>query len=193
MDEEGYITPVHVRDYVFCPTIFYLKHVLGLPEPVTDAMEEGLREFCRDSEGWRYRKTLLSQRRIKVDRAVFGQPVTSERYRMRGVVDTLYWEGRRLNVLEIKAGRQPRMFPAHLYQASSYALMAEEEFGQTVYRVIVFYKGSGLWCEKRFTDQLREYTARLVEKVHRAMEGGEVPEPRWTAKCAGCFYRRHCY
>lgn len=193
MEEEWYITPLQVRDFIFCPTIFYYKYVVGMMEPTTEAMDEGLREFNKDLERWKERKTLLNQRRIHVDKMLFRYPITCRRYRLTGVVDTVYWSNNRLNVLEIKSSSSTKLYPDHLYQTATYGLMVEEEFKQTVYKLIIFYKKSNKWFEKRFTKQLREHVTKIVEKVHQILESGEVPEHRWSKKCISCFYNKLCY
>jgi len=193
MDEENYVTPIHVRDYLFCPSIFYYKHVVGVNEPVTDSMEEGLRDYAGDVERWEERKTLLSKKRIHVDRMLFNLALASQRYRVRGVVDTVYWINNRLHVLEIKVSESEKLFPDHLYQTAVYALMVEEEFREPVYKIVIFYKKSGRWFERRFTGQLRQYTVKLVEKIHGVLEHGYMPEYRWTRKCMSCFYRKLCH
>lgn len=193
MDEENYLTPIHIRDYLFCPSIFYYKHVMGVDEPVTESMEEGLRDHARDLQRWEERKTLLSRKRIHVDRMLFNLALASPRYRIRGVVDTVYWSNSRLHVLEIKTSRSEKLFPDHLYQTAVYALMVEEEFKEPVYKIVVFYKKSGKWFERRFTSQLRQYTIKLVEKIHKVLEYGDMPEYRWMEKCMSCFYRKLCH
>lgn len=193
MDEEHYITPIHIRDYLFCPSIFYYKHVLGIEEPVTESMEEGVREHSRDVERQEERKTLLNKKRIRVDKMLFGLALTSSRYRIRGIVDTVYWANNRLHVLEIKSSESEKLFPDHLYQTAVYALMVEEEFGEPVYKIIIFYKKSGKWFEKRFTPHLKQYTIKLVGKIHKILEYGEMPEHQMKNKCVSCFYRRFCH
>jgi len=193
MDEENYLTPIHIRDYLFCPSIFYYKHVVGVDEPVTESMEEGLRDHAGDLERWEERKTLLSRKRIHVDKMLFNLALVSPRYRIRGIVDTVYWSNSRLHVLEIKTSGSEKLFPDHLYQTAVYALMVEEEFRDPVYKIVVFYKKSGKWFERRFTPQLRQYTIKLVEKIHEIIEHGYMPEYRWMEKCTSCFYRKLCH
>ncbi|MCF8884319.1 MAG: CRISPR-associated protein Cas4 [Nitrososphaerota archaeon] len=193
MEEEGYITPIHIKDYIFCPSIFYYKHVLGIGEPLTESMKEGVREFIKDSMRYQERETLLNQRRIRVDKMLFGVTVSSRKHKVVGVVDTVYWSKGKLNVLEIKTTESNKLFPDHLYQVAVYALAVEEEFNQPVYKIIIFYKKSNNWFEKRFTNQMRNYSVKLVLRIHEIMEKGEVPEPRFSAKCRSCFYKRFCY
>ncbi|MDW8086354.1 MAG: PD-(D/E)XK nuclease family protein, partial [Ignisphaera sp.] len=133
--EERYITPTHIKDYLFCPSIFYYKYVIGIREPVTELMQEGVAEFARDRERFEERKTLLNQKRIRVDKMLFGIIVTSRKYGIVGVVDTLYWSNNKLHILEIKTSRSTKLHSDHLYQTSVYALAVEEEFGQPVYKV----------------------------------------------------------
>ena len=194
MEEEGnYITPIHVRDYIFCPSIFYYKHILGIGEPVTELMQEGIREFTRDLERYEERKTLLARRRIRVDKMLFGVKVLSKKYMVSGIVDTIYWANNKLHVLEIKATGSKKLFPDHLYQTSIYALAVEDVFNQPVYKIAVFYKKSNTWFERRFTGQLRSYSINLVQRIHRALELREPPEPVMDKKCRSCFYRKFCH
>lgn len=192
-DEIKYITPTHVRDYIFCPTLFYYKHITEINEPATELMQSGTKEFAKDLERYEERRTLLNQRRIRVDKMIFSIEVSSKKYGVAGVVDTIYWSNNKLYVLEIKTSESKKLFPSHLYQTSVYALMVEEEFGEPVYKIAIFYKKSNSWFEKRFTSQLRNYSIKLIERIHRIMDHGEIPEPRQSTKCKSCFYRRFCY
>ncbi|MCL7388064.1 MAG: CRISPR-associated protein Cas4 [Thaumarchaeota archaeon] len=191
--EQEFITPIHVRDYIFCPMLFYHKYVVGLLEPMTEMMLEGSREYLRDEARWRERKTLLNERRIKADRMLFSYPLTSKKYRIHGIADTIFWVNRKMNILEIKYGSSSGPFRNHLYQAAAYALMAEEEFSQPAYKIILFYKTHRKWVERRFTMQLRAYLIKVLERAWEVLEGKLVLEPKPRAPCASCWYRRFCY
>ena len=189
---EEFITPTHIKDYVFCPSLFYYKYVTGLREPKTEMMVKGALEYLKDKDGWEERKTLLNSRRIKVDRMLFSYPLTSRRYRIHGIADTIFWVNRRMNILEIKYGESPKLFRDHLYQAAAYALMAEEEFKQPAYRIIIFYKAQKNWHEGRFTAQLRSHLIKIVEEIWRILRGEVIPEPRPRRGCSSCWYKRFC-
>jgi CRISPR-associated protein Cas4 len=193
MNEENYITPIHIRDYLFCPSLFYYKHIMGINEPTTESMEEGTREFTKDLERWEERKTLLNKKRIHVDKMLFNQTLVSSKYKVRGIVDTVFWSNNKLHILEIKTSESEKLFPDHLYQTAVYALIAEDVFREPVYKIIVFYKKSEKWFEKRFTYQLRHYTIRLIDKINKIIDLGDVPEHKWKNKCNSCFYRNLCH
>jgi len=193
MNEENYITPIHIRDYLFCPSLFYYKHIMGINEPTTESMEEGTREFTKDLERWEERKTLLNKKRIHVDKMLFNQTLVSSKYKVRGIVDTVFWSNNKLHILEIKTSESEKLFPDHLYQTAVYALIAEDVFREPVYKIIVFYKKSEKWFEKRFTYQLRHYTIRLIDKINKIIDCGDVPVHKWKNKCLSCFYRNLCH
>jgi CRISPR-associated exonuclease Cas4 len=190
--EQEFITPTHVRDYIFCPMLFYHKYVVGLLEPTTEMMLEGSREYSRDESRWMERKTLLNEKRIKADRILFSHPLTSRKHRIHGIADTIFWVNRKMNILEIKYGESPGPFRDHLYQAATYALMAEEEFSQPAYKIILFYKTHGKWIEQRFTAQLRTHLVKTLEKIWEVLEGKIIPEPKPKTPCTSCWYRRFC-
>jgi len=191
--EQEFITPTHVKEYVFCPMLFYNKYVVGLLEPKTEIMLEGSREYLKDESRWRERKTLLNERRIKVDRMLFSYPLTSRKHRIHGIADTIFWANHKMNILEIKYGESLGISRNHLYQAAAYALMAEEVFRQPAYKIILFYKTRRRWIERRFTMQLRAHIISVIERIWEILEGKVVPEPRLRAVCISCWYRRFCH
>jgi CRISPR-associated exonuclease Cas4 len=191
--EHEFITPTYIKEYVFCPMLFYNKYVIGLLEPETEVMLEGSQEYLRDESRWRERKTLLNERRIKADRILFSYPLTSRKYRIHGIADTIFWTNHKMNVLEIKYSESLGLFRNHLYQVAAYALMAEEEFRQAAYKIILFYKAKRRWIEQRFTAQLRAHVIRIIEEIWAILEGGVIPEPKLRTACTSCWYKRFCY
>jgi len=191
--EQEFITPTHVKEYVFCPMLFYNKYVIGLLEPKTEIMLEGSREYLKDESRWRERKTLLNERRIKVDRMLFSYPLTSRKYRIHGIADTIFWTNQKMNVLEIKYGESSSLSRNHLYQTAAYALMAEEEFRQPAYKIVLYYKAGRKWIERRFTVQLRTHVIRIIEKIWEILNGKVIPEPKTRTACSSCWYRHFCH
>ncbi len=191
--EEPYITPTHIRDYVFCPTILYHKYVRGVNEPETPLMEEGRLQYLKDAERSKERITLLNSRRIRVEKMHFSCKLTSRKHRIQGIADTIYWTNNKMHILEIKYSslRKPR--PDHIYQTAAYALMAEEKFRQPAYKIIIYYKPTRKWFEKRYTRQLRAYTIKLIQKTHEILSGWKLPETSWKPQCRSCWYKKFCW
>jgi len=192
-EEETYITPIHVRDYLFCPTILYNKYVKRIIEPETAMMEKGREEYERDKKGLKRRESILGDKRIKAEKIIFEAPLKSRKYGVMGVADIIYWKDNKLHIVEIKYSKAKKPFPDHIYQTATYAIMAEETLKQKVYKIILYYKYSKLWYERRFTRQLKNYTIKIIEKTRKILKGEIIPEVKWKRKCSSCWYRRICY
>jgi len=192
-EEETYITPIHVRDYLFCPTILYNKYVKRIIEPETVMMEKGREEYERDKKGLKRRESILGDKRIKAEKIIFEAPLKSRKYGVMGVADIIYWKDNKLHIVEIKYSKAKKPFPDHIYQTATYAIMAEETLKQKVYKIILYYKYSKLWYERRFTGQLKNYTIKIIEKTRKILNGEIIPKTKWKRKCKSCWYNKICH
>ena len=194
MEEEyEYITPIHIRDYLFCPTILYNKYVRRIIEPQTEMMEKGKEEYDKDKKGINRRKTLLGDKRIKAEKIMFEVPLKSKKHKITGIADAIYWKNNKLHILEIKYSNAKKPYPDHIYQTATYAIMAEETLKQTVYKIILYYKYSKLWYERRFTGQLKNHTIKIIEKTRKILNGETIPKTKWKRKCKSCWYKQICH
>ena len=194
MSEEIHlITGTMVRDYMFCPTIFYYKHVSRIYEPETEMMRSG-RETFEDIEAKsRTWKTLLGRRRVKPDRVLYSAYVYSSRYDCLGIIDVVYWIGRKCYVLEIKESDLMKPDRSHVYQSAIYALMAEETFKTNVSQIEVYYTLSDVHCRIRFSQGVRRYAVSILRRMSEILMGRETPTPRFSRRCHTCWYRSICY
>jgi CRISPR-associated exonuclease Cas4 len=192
-EEERYITPLQVRDYIFCPTILYQKYVRRIMEPETEMMKEGKEEYEKDKAGAERRKSILGEVRIEAEKVLFEVPLKSEKYKIMGVADAIYWKNGKMHILEIKYGNVKKPYPDHILQATTYAIMAEETLKQTAYKIVLYYKQSKLWHETTLTKQLKNYTTKIIQKTHEIIDGKVVPQTKWTNKCKTCWYNRICH
>jgi len=192
-EEERYITPLQVRDYIFCPTILYQKHVRRIMEPETEMMKEGKEEYEKDKAGAERRKSILGEVRIEAEKVLFGVPLKSEKYMIMGVADAIYWKNGKMHILEIKYGDVKKPYPDHILQTATYAIMAEETLKQTAYKIVLYYKQSKLWYERTLTKQLKNYAIKIIQKTHEIIDGKIIPQTKWTNKCKTCWYSRICH
>ena len=187
------ITGTMVKDYMFCPTIFYHKHIARIYEPETEMMRSG-REAFDDieykSRAWR---TLLGKRRIKPDKTLYSVYVYSGKYDCSGIVDVVYWIRRKCNVLEIKESELRKPDISHIYQAAIYALMVEETFSTTVSNIEIYYTLSDIHFRKIFSSGVRRYAVSILRRISHILLGNEVPQPKLSRRCHTCWYRSICY
>jgi len=194
MSEEIHlITGTMVKDYMFCPTIFYYKHISRIYEPETEMMRSG-KEAFKDieskSKAW---KTLLGRRRVKPDKVIYSAQVYSSKYDCSGIIDVVYWIGRKCNVVEIKESDLRKPDKSHIYQSAIYALMAEETFATNVSHIEIYYTLSDVYSRLRFSHGIRRYAKSILSKISRIMLGDEAPPPRFSRKCRTCWYRSICF
>lgn len=192
-EDEILVTGTMIKDYMFCPTIFYHKYILGVWEPETELMEGGRRlsmDIEHKSRRWR---TLMGSRRIKPDKAIYSARVSSKRYGLTGVIDVVYWVGGKCIVLEIKESGLKKLVSSHLYQTAVYGLMAEETFETTVSYLEIYYTLSGIYNRVRFTTGIKRYAKTIIRKIWGMLNRTHIPEPKLSRKCWSCWYRKRCH
>lgn len=192
-EAEPIITGTMVKDYMFCPSIFYYKYILRILEPETEMMSQGKKAFTdieHKAKSWR---TVLGMKRVRPDRVIYSARVRSERYGLAGIVDVVYWVGGKCIVLEIKESDLTRPESSHIYQAAIYGLMAEETFETTVSYIEIYYTLSKAYRMIRFTPGIRRYSKSILNKIWGMLNNSYIPEPRLNRRCHSCWYRARCY
>lgn len=192
-EDQIYITPLDIRDYLYCPYILYLKRIRGIEEPETELMKIGRELYEEEKRRSGRRKTLLGLRKIPIDEIWYDVNLYSRKYRIYGVADAVYRVGSRYGVLEIKYGEYRKGSTDHFYQAVSYAVMYEEEYGRRIYYITLYYSNGDKLISRRFTNMHREHWKNIVERIWRIIEGKDIPTPSDDLKkCSVCFYRGFC-
>jgi CRISPR-associated exonuclease Cas4 len=174
-----YVTPLDVKQYVYCPVIPWLIRNLGVREVETFSMAEARKLRALK---------LQSVQRLGLEPPVRVEvPMRSPELRLRGVADIVSGS-RRLVVVEVKA--YPRRGYEHFkWQLLTYALLAERCLGPTKAAILVLGERARAWD---VTLEALKAAEALVQKTIRAVESEKPPEAKPSAKCASCWYRRYC-
>lgn len=119
-------------------------------------------------------------------------PVWSERLGLNGKCDIVerHPDGSFVPV-EFKKGKR-RKFDNDDAQLCAQALCLEEMFSQDVSKGYVFHAKSKRRREVAFTGNLRRFTEKAVEDVHRLIEEGRVPQAEHEPRCSTCSLYEHC-
>lgn len=189
-----YLTPLDIRDYLYCPHILYLKRVRGIEEPETELMRRGKELYDLHRSRSKRRKTLLGLRKIVPDEIWFNIELFSRKYRVFGVADAIYRVGTKYGVLEIKYSEyRGKVSLDHLYQAISYAMMYEENFGKHIYWITLYYTENDRLISRRFTKLHRDHWCDIVRRIWNIIDQGCPPRSNPDIrKCNVCFYRKIC-
>lgn len=186
--------PIRVTDlkqWAYCPRVFYYQQCLPRVRPVTYKMRAGV-EAGQAEEGREARRSLRAYGLSSGDRE-FDVPVRSARLGLRGQIDMVITvpETGEVIVVDYKlstiAGRHFQL------QLAAYADMLGEMRGVTVRRGFLYSIPDRRAEEIRMDRRLLGSAWKAVEAMRRIAEREEMPPPVDNLrKCVSCEFRRFC-
>lgn len=192
-EEEPELIPAKwIEIYHYCPKIIYFMGVLGVRERETEYMVEGKSEQESEEEKEERRMTLLAKRKEKVIRRWMNLKLYSEELEIKGEVDFIAQTENGAKVVEIKYTTTDKLMPGYLYQAASYAMLAEENLKIPVRSVIIHYIRNNRTFEINLTDEMRNHVKWTIRKIKDIIEKEKMPKAQRIKECRGCGYYRIC-
>lgn len=192
--EEIFITPSDVIEYLFCPRFIYFMRCLDIPQhederykvmkgrEVHDEKAKINREYLRKKLGC-----------VAKDISVY---LTSSVLHLKGEVDeVLSFSDGTLAPLDYKfAEYKDWVFQTYKYQSSLYALLIMENYGMEVNRGYVCYlRSKNFIKEIPFRRVDFEKAKSLVREVLNIISKGYYPKKKGSlARCIDCCYRNIC-
>ncbi|MBP1356973.1 MAG: CRISPR-associated protein Cas4 [Sulfolobus sp.] len=181
--EEGYITGVDIKHYLYCPLIVYYNYSLHFYERVTEAMEKG---DVTDKEAV-LNFIYPSLKPLEVIRKPY---LYSESLRISGVPDfVLRFQAGHYSVLEVKDTEKANR--DHKVQVYFYSLLLEEN-GYRVGNGYIYYTGLKRLVKVPYTSEERKEVIKFIKKVKRAANGYRPRVRQLAVKCENCGYRKFC-
>jgi len=194
VQEDIFITPSDVIEYLFCPRFIYYMRCLNIPQhegerykvmkgrEVHDEKAKINREYLRKKLGC-----------VEKDVSVY---LTSPTLHLRGEVDeVLSFSDGTLAPLDYKfAEYKDWVFQTHKYQSALYALLIMENYGKDVNRGYVCYiRSNNFLKEIQFYSDEFEKAKTLVEEILRIISKGYYPKKASSsAYCIDCCYKNIC-
>jgi CRISPR-associated exonuclease Cas4 len=193
-DENTCLIPVTwIKQYCFCPRIIYYLGALGFTERVTESMIEGKEFHSTEERKLRRRSTLAGERKEKVKALWSRLHVVSERLGLYGTVDEIAEVNNGLVIVENKFMKSPKKpYPAHVYQAVAYAMLAEEVLHKPVRRIILKYLRDGKSFEIPITEDLKKHVLWIVSRIKSIINKEKIPREMNHKKCRNCGYKKVC-
>ncbi|MCS7099435.1 MAG: CRISPR-associated protein Cas4 [Sulfolobales archaeon] len=174
----NYVTSADVKEYVYCPAIVWIRHVLNVEEPQDFNMA-----FGRSKS---YRLDVLERVGVRKPWS-FEVFLRNPSKGIAGVVDVVGGSGR-FEVVELKAFRR-RSFSHFKSQLMFHAYLVSTTMGPVTRAYLVL------------DDRVRAYVVnetatrdveRIIEGVRRVRESERPPRASRSWKCRLCWYRRYC-
>jgi len=180
-----------LKQFIYCPRVFYYQACLPRVRPVTFKMEEGARAG-RSEVGKEERRSLRAYG-IKEAAREFDVPLRSKRLGVRGEVDMVITVAETGEVIPVDyklskiAGNHFQM------QVAVYGMMLEEMRNVRVTRGFLYEIPLKRAEEVTLDMALRRKADKALERMREILETEQMPPPvRNVAKCVTCEFRRFC-
>jgi len=186
--------PIRVTDlkqWAYCPRVFYYQQCLPKVRPITYKMRAGVE--AGQAEADREERRSLNVYGLASGVREFGVPVRSARLGLRGEVDLVITvpETGEVIVVDYKLSTIPG---AHLQlQLAAYAEMIGEMRGVTVRRGFLYSIPERRAEEIPINRRLRAGVQSAVDDMRRIVDREQMPVPTsHLRKCVSCEFRRFC-
>jgi CRISPR-associated exonuclease Cas4 len=178
-----------LKQFTYCPRIFYYHTCLPDVRPITYKMSAGIEAH----EAERKRSSRRSSGTLNVPDAKkhFDVFVVSQTLGLSGQVDEIIEACEELIPVDYKLAKQAG---AHFHvQLAAYALMLEESAQKPVHRGYIHLMLTRKMVEVRITPKLRSQVHHAVEAMQHIADREQVPVPtEWRQRCSDCEFRRFC-
>ena len=186
--------PIRVSDlkqWVYCPRVFYYQHCLPHVRPTTFKMQAG-KEAGRSEVGREERRSLRAYG-IAAGEREFDVLLRSARLGLRGEVDmviTVTGTGELIPV-DYKLSRMAG--PHFQLQVAVYGMLLEEMRGVSVQRGFLYEIPLRRAEEIKIDARLRKQAERAVDAMQAIIATETMPDPvKNRHKCVTCEFRRFC-
>ncbi len=187
--DQDLFTITDLKQYVYCPRIFYYHACLPDIRPVTYKMKAGI-EAHADEPKRAARRSLERFGGPQGERE-FEVAVQSAVLRLSGQVDEVILTGAELIPVDYKLAHKAGY---HFeVQLAAYALLLEESRQVTISRGFIYLMPERKLVEVPITPKLRRQVQKALQDMHEIARAERMPPPvDWRQRCADCEFRRFC-
>lgn len=179
-----------LKQFVYCPRIFYYLTVQPFHPPSTGLMQRGKRlqeEFERLEP-----RRVLSRYGLEEARRHFSLSLTDPEMDLTGQVDLLLEASDRVAVVEFKASGGA-LAENHRLQLASYAVLAERALGKPCPTAFALFVDREEMEEIPVDQELRERLEGVLKHMRELLRGQYLPPATPVrARCTDCEYRNYC-
>lgn len=184
------LTVGELKQFIYCPRIYYFMTVQPLHPPATHLMQRG-HELQGEFERLEPRR-VLSRYGMQEAQRHFSLSLSDPELDIAGQLDLLLESPEKLAVVEFKASDRA-MSENHRFQLTAYALLAERHFHKpcpTAFAVFVDRKEIE---ELPITEELRKAVRTALCQMRTVLKTQEFPSPTPVrARCTNCEFQHFC-
>jgi len=194
MNQEVYLTPSEVIEYLYCPRFIFYMNVLCISQHEEQRYKVLKGRELHEKKERMNREYLRKRLGVEAkDRLVY---LTSNRYHLKGIVDeVLALKDGTLAPFDYKfAEYKETTYQTHKYQSVLYGLLIKDNYNQEVKKGYICYIRSNNkikeipFQQKDFNDALR-----IIDEILEIIQKGYYPKKTgYLTKCIDCCYRNIC-
>lgn len=182
-------TITDLKQYIYCPRIFYYHACLPRIRPVTYKMQVGI--AAHETE-----RTKAARRSFYMVQAVSGErqfdvPVIDLDLGLTGQIDEVVQTADEWIPVDYKLARKD----GHHFkiQLAAYAMMLANTIQVPVERGYLYLIPARKAIEIRITEKLRREVRQALAEMRRIFEREQMPPAtEWRRRCLDCEFRRFC-
>jgi CRISPR-associated exonuclease Cas4 len=182
---------IDLKQYVYCPRIFYFHTVLPAVRPVTYKMEAGMAAHTQE-EGREKRRSLKSYGLSEGERS-FNVPLYAMELGLSGELDMLIETETELIPVDYK---QSKKVGKHFkLQLMAYGRLLElaHPTGKPVNRGFLYLIPERKATAVIFTKPIRRQLDQSMSHLRQIAWGQQMPAPtKFAARCVDCEFKRFC-
>jgi CRISPR-associated exonuclease Cas4 len=183
-------TVTDLKQYSYCPRVFYYEQCLPHLRPRTHKMDIGRDEHEQEQE--RAGRRTLRQYGVITGRREFEVVVESAELRLRGMIDEVVF-GDDGSVFPVDYKLASGVSTNHRLQLTAYAMLLEKKTGIVVHEGYIYLIGKRSMTRVSITAGLREQIGGLLGAMFETLLRERMPDPvSVRARCAVCEFRRFC-
>lgn len=192
-ENEVYITPSDIIEFMYCPRFTYFMKCLGIRQ-----YEENRYKVIKGRnihEDKSNQNVNYVRKKIKGRAKYINVYMVSKNLKLKGIVDGLYeLEDGTLAPLDYKfAEYNDREFLTYKMQMALYSLLAEDVYNKKVSKVFLVYcRSKNLIKEIAFDDKLRKQAMEAIELYSKVITGYYPKATRYKSRCMDCCYKNVC-
>ncbi len=182
-------TITDLKQYIYCPRIFFYHACLPNVRPITNKMQHGI--DAHEQEQKRAARRTLHQYHVVEGQRRFDVPVISQSLHLSGKID---------EVVDTPDGSFPVDYKLSKHasyhfkiQLTAYAMLLEETTQQGIAKGYLYLIPSHDMISVRFTRKLRQQVELAMTKMRHIAQTEMIPEPTDKfQRCVDCEFRRFC-
>lgn len=182
-------TITDLKQYHYCPRIFYYHACLPDIRPVTYKMQAGI--DAHDTERKRAARRSFAMYQTLNGERFFDVSVQSSVLGLSGQLDEMIQTPHELIPIDYKLARQA----GHHFkiQLAAYALLLEENYALPVKRGFLYLIPARKAVEVKITPRLRSQVQQAINEMRNIALQEQITAPTsWRQRCPDCEFRRFC-